>query len=350
MFGKILTLSVTALLQSSSQDAFEKCAPANFDRHVVVDSTPELVRALANLRPGDFVDIQPGTYSGQFKIEGVRGNSSKRAYVCARDTVRLKPSSRYRLYGLHVADSSSVLIGNLDISEFDKGVMLDRSRGVVLQHLSVHHIRQEGVHFRDGSVYNVLRDSYIRRTGLGGRNSSGVDVGEGVYVGSAHGTRRIPQPDKSDSNKIIDNRISHTTAEGIDIKEGTSKTVVRGNRINGAGMRIDNRYADTLIDIKGSNCSVTGNKLSLGYLNGERIQSHAIEVHEVGDDSVENAGRNNRFSLNEVYGDKASDTEGGFIVRISGSGQRGNVVACNNKSNLASMQVSNRGRGCDRAR
>lgn len=347
VFGTLATIAISAFLQDAPQNELNNCRPERFDRLVRVDSTPELLRALEDLQPGDFVDIQPGTYRGRFEINGVHGTESKRAYICARSKVHLRPASNRYQYGLHVQNSSYLRISNLNIANFDKGVVLDQSENVVLQKLRILKIGQEGVHFRDNSTNNVLRDSYISHTGLDGTNSSGVNFGEGAYVGSSGGLNEKGRHDRSDNNEIIYNRFSHTGAEAVDIKEGTSGTRVKFNQFNGVGMPIDNRFADSLIDIKGNNCEISDNKIRLGYLNGERIQPNAIEVHENRKTPQIRSGRNNRFKRNRVVGNRDTDTQRGYIVKIAVRGQRGNVVECNNVSNLASMSTSNRGGNCD---
>jgi hypothetical protein len=63
--------------------------------------------------------------------------------------------------------------------------------------------------------------------------------GEGIYVGTARSNWchiSACRPDRSDRNVVEGNDIAGTTAESVDVKEGTSDGVVRGNRFDGSSM------------------------------------------------------------------------------------------------------------------
>ncbi len=99
---------------------------------------------------------------------------------------------------------------------------LDGSSHNVLQDLSVWNVGDEAIHLRAFSSDNVVRDSVIRMTGV--RNAA---YGEGLYVGSANSngaTYSGGQRDTSDRNQLLNNTISATGAESIDMK-GNAWTV-----------------------------------------------------------------------------------------------------------------------------
>lgn len=81
--------------------------------------------------------------------------------------------------------------------------------------------------------------------------------GEGVYVGSAKNNwcaYTNCSPDRSDGNSIVGNTILRTTAESVDIKEGTTGGLIEGNSFDGTGMS-----ALAWVDIKGNDWTVRGN-------------------------------------------------------------------------------------------
>ncbi|MCW2528924.1 MAG: Parallel beta-helix repeat protein [Pseudonocardiales bacterium] len=70
----------------------------------------------------------------------------------------------------------------------------------------------------------MLRDSLIENSGL-----ASPSFREGIYLGSAVSnwpTWAGAQPDRSDRNEILDNH-------HIDIKEGTTAGIIRGNDFRG---------------------------------------------------------------------------------------------------------------------
>src|SRR5690606_41422623 len=87
------------------------------------------------------------------------------------------------------------------------------------------------------------RDNVLRATGI-----VNPMVGEGVYIGAARTSWGSRGVDYSNRNQVIGNTIYDTTAESIDIKEGTKNGVIRGNLLDGA--RITGQ-ADSWITVKG---------------------------------------------------------------------------------------------------
>jgi hypothetical protein len=99
--------------------------------------------------------------------------------------------------------------------------MADRASHNILQDIAVHHIGHEGIHLRSFSTGNLVQGNLVHDTGL-----RKAKYGEGVYVGSAHSNwceHSGCKPDRSDNNRILGNQIGpDVTAEGVDLKEGTS--------------------------------------------------------------------------------------------------------------------------------
>jgi hypothetical protein len=112
----------------------------------------------------------------------------------------------------------------------------------------------------------VVRGCDVHDTGL-----RSPQFGEGIYVGSAvsnwhatdgtgvpYGENGGAGPDRSDRCLIEGNRIWNTTAEGIDVKEGTVGGIIRGNRFDNCGWSGENS-ADSWVDVKGSGWLVEDN-------------------------------------------------------------------------------------------
>ena len=131
--------------------------------------------------------------------------------------------------------------------------MVDASSHVVVDGIAVTEVGEEAVHLRRGSSDNVVRGSVIRATGLRTKK-----FGEGIYVGSAKSnwcTYSDCLPDRSDRNVLEGNDIAETTAESVDIKEGTTGGTVRGNTFSGVGMSA----ADAWVNVKGNEWQIVGN-------------------------------------------------------------------------------------------
>lgn len=149
-----------------------------------------------------------------------------------------------------------------------KGIMLDYANFNVLDNLSVHHIIEEGVHFRKNSTNNIIQNSEISYTGI---VEASAGYGEGVYIGTAKSNWVNNQVDRSNRNKVINNRFGpYVAAEAVDIKEGTDSGLIDGNYFDGTGMTGAN-YADSWMEIKGSNYTITNNYGTGSLLDGFQV-------------------------------------------------------------------------------
>jgi hypothetical protein len=133
--------------------------------------------------------------------------------------------------------------------------------------------------------------------------------------------------DASDANRIVGNRIVRTAAEPIDVKEGTTGGVVRGNVLDGSKLAGAN-FADSWMDVKGNGWLIEANR-------GTNAPGSALldgyQVHQV----VDGWGQANVFRAN--VGDV--DAKGyGFDVD---SKARGTIVTCDNVANGAAAGLAN---------
>lgn len=286
---------------------------------VRVSTSAQLTAALAAARPGTTITLADGRYVGRFRGTAagtaaapvvLRGS---RAAVLDGGTggyiVHLDGARHWRLEGFRTTGGA-------------KGVVLDRTSSTVLSRLDVGGTGQEAVHLRAGSSDNVVADSLVHHTGL---RSPGF--GEGVYVGSARShwaTHSGGQPDRSDRNAVLRNRIWATTAESVDVKEGTTGGRVEGNTFDGASLSGAN-YADSWVDLKGNGWTVRGNRGTTARLDG--VQTHVVAA---------GWGRGNVLAGNVL------DVRGpGYGVRVQDPASTGNVVRCDNRVLAAARGLAN---------
>src|SRR5690606_38506571 len=97
----------------------------------------------------------------------------------------------------------------------------------------VHVSGADRVRLRAGSSDGPVRGNVVRETGL-----RKPKFGEGIYVGNARSNwcrYCACEPDRSDRNVVEGNDIAGTTAENVDVKEGTTGGVLRDNKLSGDG-------------------------------------------------------------------------------------------------------------------
>lgn len=237
-------------------------------RTIRVSNADGLKTALQNARPGDTIIMADGIYRGNFK-SNTNGTAAAPITLVGNRAAILDGGSTSRGYGFYMAHDYWVLDG-FTIRNTLKGIMLDGVTNSVLQKLEVYQIGQEGIHFRTYSSDNILQHSWIHDTGIGR-----ASWGEGIYIGTAvsnWGSYTGGQPDSSNRNQILNNRVGpNVRAEMIDIKEGTTGTIVRNNTFTSGS----NLVVDSWVDVKGNNASVTNNT---GYYASNSSFKVAVDV------------------------------------------------------------------------
>jgi hypothetical protein len=284
-------------------------APAAYAAETVTVSTSsQLTTALRKAVPGQVISMQDGTYTGRFVASKSGTDSAPITLVGSRKAV-LTTGTIHSAYGMHVTGRNWVLRG-FSVTNSAKGIVLDNSDNTVIDGVSVTAIGHEGIHVRKSSSNVTVRNSVVDGTG---RSIPGF--GEGIYVGSGVGNWREimgskTTPDQSNNVLVENNRISNTTAEGIDIKEGTTGGRIARNVFKNSGYSGAN-YADSWIDVKGNNYAIWDN-------SGAGTRLDAFQVHA----PVKGWGGGNAFRNNTVTGGVP-----GLEVSVSSS-TPGNVVYC----------------------
>jgi hypothetical protein len=302
-----------------------------------VSDAAELRAALADAAPGTVIALADGTYDGQFTAS-TSGTAEQPIWLCGSSgssTGRSPAADRPDKSGavlrgpgpgtgvvLHLQRVAHWRLVGFTVRDGQKGVMADGVSASVVQGLTVTGIGDEAVHLRTASTGNVVRDLTISDTGL--RREK---FGEGIYVGSARSNWcQISgcDPDRSDRNVLVANTISGTTAENIDIKEGTTGGVVADNTFDGAGLAGD---ADSWVDVKGNGWLIQANR-------GTTARS-GFQVN----DQADGWGTGNTFDLNTA--DVRGDGYGYELRRPTDEPAAGNRVLCTNTATAAAEGLTN---------
>jgi len=287
---------------------------------VPVTTAAELQTALAAARPGDVIGLADGSYAGNFTAT-TKATDASPIFLCGSERAVLDAGGIKEQYVLHLDGAAHWRVVGLTVRNGQKGVMADAVQHTVLQDLTVELTGDEAVHFRRGSSDNIIRDSTIRDTG-----HRRAKFGEGVYLGTATSnwcTISDCQPDRSDRNLVLDNTITQTTSESVDLKEGTSDGVVIGNTFDGAGLT----GADSWLDAKGNDYLIAQNEGAHSPVDG-------FQTHDVS----EGWGRANTFTANRGT-DLSNASDEGVLIGLHPD--RNTVLACDNQVIDDSAPVTN---------
>jgi hypothetical protein len=305
--------------------------PALTGRVVNVATATSLKAALLDARPGDLIMMADGVYKGKFVIAAnVNGTLQNPVTLSGSRNAVLDAENIQTGYVLHLQASYWKLKG-FTITNGLKGLMTDNAHHNMIDSIKVHSIGEEAIHLRKFSSHNTIRFVTISHVGL-----KTPDYGEGIYIGSAKSnwaTYTNGAADKCDSNTIIYNIIGPgITAECIDVKEGTTAGVIRGNYFDATGITGANS-ADSWIDVKGNYTLVENNT---GFNPGGSIFKDGYQVHV----AVQGWGNFNEFKNNNCT---VNATGYGFNIQLSGSNgtTTGNKVYNNNTVSGAAAGVAN---------
>lgn len=273
-----------------------------------VRDADELESALRSTRPGSVIRLAPGVYPGHFTVRGA-ALPNRPAVLCGEPGAVLDGGPPDAGTTLHLDHAPFWQVLGLAVRGGKKGVMVDASPGVRVEGLVVSDVGDEAVHLRAGTSDAVVRRVTVRRTGL-----RRPEFGEGLYVGSARShwcETSACGPDRSDRVLLEDNDVADTTAEAVDVKEGTTGGTVRGNRLDGTATTA----ADSWVDVKGNGWSVTDNV-------GVRAPVDGFQVHEV----VDGWGRDAVFERNTATVDAP-----GYGVHVAAPAELPAVIGCSNR-------------------
>lgn len=220
----------------------------------VTASTPtQLTAALTGAQPGDSIRVLPGTYDGNWAAS-TPGTEAAPIWLCGTDAT-LTNGGITGNYGLWLVGASWWHVRGLTVTSATKGIVVDSATHVEIASNTIHDIGDEGIHLRSFTTDSLVAGNSISATGQ--RRDK---FGEGIYVGSANGNWSVytaGQPDASDRNVVQGNNIYATTAEPIDVKEGTTSVQLLSNTLSGSGLTLAG--GDSCVDFKGNWGLVSGN-------------------------------------------------------------------------------------------
>jgi hypothetical protein len=283
---------------------------------VTVHSADDLTQALGDAKPGQSIRVADGSYAGEFEIKA-SGTAKQPIELCGSRKAVLEGGPADGGYTLHLDGASYWRVIGISLHGGQKGLMADQAVGDVIDGISVSHTGDEAIHLRNGSTDNIVANSTVRDTGL-----RKAQYGEGIYVGTAQSNWCDVsgcKPDRSDRNTIRDNDVAGTTAENVDIKEGTSHGKLLDNTFSGAGMT----EGDSWVDVKGNSWLIAGNR-------GSAAPEDGIQVHQI----LDGWGRDNVFRANQLQVDAK-----GYGINVT-KRHDDNVVACSNKASGAAAGLT----------
>ncbi len=276
-------------------------------RTVPCSSASELTTALSNAQAGDEIVLAAGvTFTGNFKGTAngnannpiiIRSNSSSNKAI-------LKGKSNSSSITLQITGDYWI-VKDLKLTYSQKGLVFDNANYGQAINCEIYDIGMEGLHFRDGSKYGLADGCYVHDTG-----QADADYGEAIYVGTDKGSWSTYAEDVYDT--VIRNCQlgPNVTAEHIDIKEGTRRTIVEYCTFNGTGMGHNGAVANGatgFVAAKGVDAIV---RYNTGNRNGNSVITDAFHLNNRG---VADSGTGNWFYNNTVNLDNST----AWVVHIA---------------------------------
>ncbi|MEW7289619.1 cellulase family glycosylhydrolase [Aquimarina sp. 2304DJ70-9] len=263
-----------------------------------------ILNAMRNAKPGDEIIVASGTYVAPEKVSiGGRaarflsqkdGTSSKPIIIRGKNPsnppILKGPDNRYDGYVMRIM-GDYWKIEDLILEEGSKGLVFDNANHGIIENVVVRELGEEGIHLRDGSSNNLVKNCKVYNTGI-----KKPGIGEGLYVGSDKGQH--DEYDRDCNNNTIDGCIvgPNVTAEGVDVKEGTKNTIIRNCTFSAKGISGENS-ADAFIDLKGAYGFVYNNTFNL---DGSNVINAGVDFLDRGtgyNTGYRNAIFNNTFNL-----------------------------------------------------
>lgn len=298
---------------------------------IYVTNSIELKLALKTAKPGDEILLKDGLYQGNFVIAASSSGTKEKPIILtgSRNAI-LDANTTQTGYVLYLQANFWIIKG-ITLQNGLKGLVTDEASFNIIDNIKVTQVGEEAIHFRKFSKHNIIKNSEVSYTGL-----KTPDYGEGIYIGTAYSNwSKISngEPDKCDSNQVINNKIGpFVAAECIDIKEGTTGGLIKGNSFESKGI-VGANYADSWIDVKGNYYIIENN------IGNNSQPSVLLDGYQV------NCAFNGWGNYNEFKNNTSNVNSQGYGFKINLKSSKGlaigNIVYKNNKVNGATSGVTN---------
>ncbi len=330
--GLLVYIFALLFTQSCSKKVGETYTKEKERRNlIVVSNTNELKNVLSTAKPGDSIVLKDGVYNGKFMISANNSGTERNPITLTGTSKAVLDAGSLQTGYVLSLQANYWRIKGVTITNGLKGLVADGASFNIIDGVTVKQVGEEGIHLRKFSKHNIIQNTQISYTGL-----KTPGYGEGIYIGSANSNwakYSNGQPDRCDSNKVLYNKIGpYVSAECIDIKEGTTGGLIKGNTFEAQGITGANS-ADSWIDVKGNAYLIEAN---LGNNTQPSVLKDGYQV---------NCAYSGWGSFN-VFKNNVSNVNAdgyGFSIRLKSSkGEAvGNKVYTNNTVNNASRGVAN---------
>lgn len=232
LFLSLLLLPSSVLRAAGYDPAWATIVPA---RTIVLDPLPgsseaengaALVKAAADLKPGDKLEIGAGTYSvGQMWDLRVSGTEKAPVWIVAAKDARVvitRPDARQNVLNVGQGGPVSFLaLRGLEITGGSHGVRLGRCRDLWLDGCHIHHTGEVCLSANSADTERLhLTRNHIH---------DGAGHAEGMYLGANNGGHVMSQSVIA-LNHIHDCRGDQ--GDGIEVKQGSWGNLIAGNHVH----------------------------------------------------------------------------------------------------------------------
>jgi parallel beta helix pectate lyase-like protein len=292
-------------------------------RTVPVSTVGGLTTALSGALPGDCILLATGTYSVTTGVPGTSLGLSITKSGTAAAPIIIQGMGSSTIIELNTrqmfAYGSYVHLRKLRITNFPgMGLWLRGVTGMVLDSVEIDHTDQEAVKIVEGSHHNVIKNSWFHDTGR-----TVAYWGEGIYVGNS-GYPGFPLDFEVTDNQILNNRFGpNVRSEGIDLKEGTDRTIVRGNTFDGTGSP-PGLGSGALMAVISSNNVIDGNTFKYG--RPDAIDFYAPTTVTM----VGNVVSNNTVDLQNLFNIDRPEGRWGFWLTANTNSPSHVLLKCSN--------------------
>jgi hypothetical protein len=189
-------------------------------------------------QPGDSILLQSGTYP-PLKFVALQGTQKAPIMIrpadAAEGKVILTSGDRAAGIGLSLEQCSHVVVRGMTITNSQKGIDVQSCRHCVVSNNSLTDLGQEGIHVGRLHTYDDTKQFLgpasehveVVENRIIGTGKVKAIYGEGIYIGTG-----AFEGDDTHDVLIERNVLNDISAEGIELKPGTTNLIVRGNQIS----------------------------------------------------------------------------------------------------------------------